>query len=264
MADFRGSLRSKSLYRYYLAEKYGKKKMLFSGIHLNFSFSNGLLSAAFEQSGSDDFAAFRNDLYLRLSKRLTQYAWLVVFLTAASPVCDDSLGVGSDLFSSIRCSRFGYWNTFTPILDYTSLKNYIVSIARYIESGDLRAASELYYPVRVKPRGANSLEALLQNGINHLELRVLDVNPLTRTGIFAEDIRFIHVLLLYLAGLPDFDFDAETQTAGRALSARIPPLGRKTARQARRRRQLRRDHQPRIRRRLYEQGSCFGAFVPER
>ena len=213
VADFRGSLRSKSLYRYYLAEKYGKKKMLFSGIHLNFSFSNGLLSAAFEQSGSDDFAAFRNDLYLRLSKRLTQYAWLVVFLTAASPVCDDSLGVGSDLFSSIRCSRFGYWNTFTPILDYTSLKNYIVSIARYIESGDLRAASELYYPVRVKPRGANSLEALLQNGINHLELRVLDVNPLTRTGIFAEDIRFIHVLLLYLAGLPDFDFDAETQTA---------------------------------------------------
>ena len=213
VADFRGSLRSKSLYRYYLAEKYGKKKMLFSGIHLNFSFSKELLEAAFEQSREDDFTAFKNDLYLRLSKRLTQYAWLVVYLTAASPVSDESIGVRSNLYSSIRCSEHGYWNTFTPILDYTSLESYIVSIARYIKSGDLKAASELYYPVRVKPRGENSLEALLQKGINHVELRVLDVNPLSRTGIFAGDIRFIHVLLLYLASLPDFDFDEELQTA---------------------------------------------------
>ncbi|MEE0843600.1 MAG: hypothetical protein U0L75_04645, partial [Ruminococcus sp.] len=57
------------------------------------------------------------------------------------------------------------------------------------------------------------LETLLQNGINHIELRVLDVNPLTRAGIFAEDIRFIHVLMLYLSSLPDFDFDKDTQTA---------------------------------------------------
>jgi glutamate--cysteine ligase len=98
-----------------------------------------------------------------------------------------------------------------PILDYSSLKNYICSIARYIVNGDLKAASELYYPVRVKPRGANSLETLLQNGVNHLELRVLDVNPLTRTGIFPEDIRFIHLLLLWLSSLPDFDFDEEKQ-----------------------------------------------------
>ena len=213
VADFRGSLRSKSLYRYYLAEKYGKRKMLFSGIHLNFSFSNDLLKAAFEQSGEDDFTSFKNDLYLKLAKRLTQYAWLVVFLTAASPVSDESIGVRSNLYSSIRCSEHGYWNTFTPILNYTSLESYIVSIARYIKNGALKVASELYYPVRVKPRGENSLEALLQKGINHVELRVLDVNPLSRTGIFAEDILFIHVLLLYLASLPDFDFDEDLQTA---------------------------------------------------
>ena len=136
----------------------------------------------------------------------------MVFLTAASPVSDTSIGVESNLYSSIRCSEHGYWNTFTPILDYSSLPQYILSIARYIESGDLKAASELYYPVRLKPRGANSLEALLQNGVNHLELRVLDVNPLSRSGIFVEDIRFIHLLLLYLASLPEQGFDAEAQT----------------------------------------------------
>ena len=212
VADFQGSQRSKSLYRYYLAEKYGKKKMLFSGIHLNLSFSEALLRADFEQSSEENFSQYKNDLYLKLSARLTQYAWLVVFLTAASPVSDTSIGVESNLYSSIRCSEHGYWNTFTPILDYSSLPQYILSIARYIESGDLKAASELYYPVRLKPRGANSLEALLQNGVNHLELRVLDVNPLSRSGIFVEDIRFIHLLLLYLASLPEQGFDAEAQT----------------------------------------------------
>ena len=211
VAQFGGKLKSKSEYRYYLAEKYGKKKMLFSGIHLNYSFSNQLLKTAYLYGNYSDFDEFRNGVYLRLAKRLTQYSWLVVFLTAASPVADPSIGVESNVYSSIRCSEHGYWNDFTPILDYSSLKGYVRSIARYIVNGNLKAASEFYYPVRLKPRGANSLETLFQNGVNHLELRVLDVNPLTRTGIFTEDIRFMHLLLLWLSSLPDFDFDKGKQ-----------------------------------------------------
>lgn len=211
VARFHGAQRGKSEYRHYLAEKYGKKKMLFSGIHLNLSFTDQLLKTAFLYGNFPDFTEFKNSFYLRLSKRLTQYAWLAVYLTAASPVADASLGIDSNVYSSIRCSEHGYWNDFTPILDYSSLKSYVRSIARYIVNGDLKAASELYYPVRLKPRGANSLETLLQNGVNHLELRVLDVNPLTRTGIFTEDIRFMHLLLLWLSSLPDFDFDEGKQ-----------------------------------------------------
>ena len=187
VAEFGGSQRGKSEYRNYLAR------------------------ASFEQSGEQDFQEYKNDLYLKLARRLTQYAWLVVYLTAASPVLDESFGVESGKYSSVRCSELGYWNTFTPILDYTDLRRYIVSIARYIDSGDLKAASELYYPVRVKPRGANSLDALLEKGVNHLELRVLDVNPYSRTGIFTEDIKFVHLLLLYLASLPDLVFDKAAQ-----------------------------------------------------
>ncbi len=211
VARFHGAQRGKSEYRHYLAEKKKKKKMLFSGIHLNISFTDQLIKTAFLYGNYPDYTEFKNSFYLRLAKRLTQYAWLAVYLTAASPVADASLGIKSNVYSSIRCSEHGYWNRFTPILDYSSLKNYIRSIARYIVNGDLKAASELYYPVRVKPRGVNSLETLLQNGVNHLELRVLDVNPLTRTGIFPEDIRFIHLLLLWLSSLPDFDFDEEKQ-----------------------------------------------------
>lgn len=211
VAQFYGRQRDKSEYRRYLAKKYGKTKMLFSGIHINISFTERLLHTAFKESRTAVYTDFKNDLYLRLAKRLTQYAWLAVFLTAASPVADASLGIQSDLYTSVRCSEQGYWNDFTPILDYTDLKRYVRSIARYVENGALKAASELYYPVRLKPRGANSLETLFQNGVNHLELRVLDVNPLTRTGIFPEDIRFIHLLLLWLSSLPDFDFDEDKQ-----------------------------------------------------
>lgn len=211
VALFHGSQRGKSEYRYYLAQKYGKRKMLFSGIHLNLSFTEELIQIAFKESGATVYTEFKSNFYLSLAKRLTQYAWLAVYLTAASPVVDSSLGFESNVYSSIRCSEHGYWNDFTPILDYSSLKNYVRSIAQYIVNGKLKGASELYYPVRVKPRGANSLESLLQNGVNHLELRVLDVNPLTRTGIFAEDIRFMHLLLLYLSSLPDIDFDEAAQ-----------------------------------------------------
>ena len=212
VAKYTGSLQNKSVYRQYLAGKYGKIKMLFSGIHLNFSFTEELVRNAFEQSHEKDLLSFKNRLYLDLSARLTEYAWLVVYLTAASPVTDSSTGAGSNVYSSVRCSDMGYWNHFTPILDYSDLDSYIASIQRYIDDGNLRSVSELYYPVRLKPRGENSLEALSEKGINHLELRVIDVNPLSPTGIFTEDIRFVHLLKLFLASLPQYDFNGKDQT----------------------------------------------------
>ena len=211
VAEYTGSLRNKSVYRQYLAKKYGKIKMLFSGIHLNFSFTQELVKAAFEQSPYNNFTDFKNDFYLKLAARLTKYAWLVVYLTAASPVSDYTTGTESNIYSSIRCSERGYWNHFTPILDYSDLQSYTGSIRKYIDDGNLRSVSELYYPVRIKPRGTNSLEALEKNGVNHLELRVIDVNPLTPTGIFTEDIHFIHLLMLYLVSLPERGFTGMEQ-----------------------------------------------------
>ena len=104
VAEYKGSLQSKSVYRQYLAQKYGKIKMLFSGIHLNFSFTEQFLKTAFEHSKGNDHIRFKNDIYLRLASRLTEYAWLVVYLTAASPVSDGTGGTDSNVYSSIRCS----------------------------------------------------------------------------------------------------------------------------------------------------------------
>ena len=218
VAIFNGDMHNKSLYREYLAEKYGKMKMLYSGIHFNFSFSENFLKAIYKNTEKQSFSDFKNNVYLELSKKIVNYAWLIVYLTAASPVMDGSFlksdAIGKSVlsgYSSARCSEIGYWNDFTPIISYNSLESYISSINDYVESGRLRSASELYYPVRLKPRGDNSLENLLKKGVNHIELRMFDDNPLSPIGIFEEDIKFIHILILYLISKSDFNFDEELQ-----------------------------------------------------
>ncbi len=215
IANFIGEKRYKREYRENLRKRYGKRLMLYSGIHFNFSFSERFLRSV---CGSDaDHKEFTNTLYFRLSKQVFRYSWLIVMLTAASPVYDLSLekdgacGSGFDGFSSRRCGDKGYWNKFVPILDYTDLHTYVKSVNDYINNGTLFSAGELYLPVRLKPHGPNTLESLTENGVEHIELRMFDVNPLSPLGIFDTDLEFAHYFLLYLTNLPDFVFSPDLQ-----------------------------------------------------
>lgn len=220
IANFEGALHGKELYRQYLAEKYGKKKMLFSGIHFNFSFAEEILSEGYKSSGFSSYFDYKNQIYLELAKKTTEYSWLIVYLTSASSVMDGSFfddnNAGEDVlpnYSSVRCGKIGYWNDFIPLLDYETLDKYVLSIQSYIESGQLKSASELYYPVRLKPPGANSLENLKDKGINHIELRMLDLNPTSPTGIMKEDLIFLQLLIIYLMSLKNEEFEVSRQVA---------------------------------------------------
>ena len=218
IADYKGELKKKRLYREYLAEKYGRKKMLFSGIHFNFSFSDEFLAAGAKAQGASPNQDYKDKVYLELTKKAMIHGWLVVYLTAASPVMDgsffDDAAMGKDIFTrytSVRCGEMGYWNDFIPVLEYDSLNTYVKSIQSYVDEGQLKEPAELYYPVRLKPKGDNSLETLSANGVNHIELRMLDLNPLSPSGMIKEDIHFLHLFLLYLTSLPDEDFDPVKQ-----------------------------------------------------
>lgn len=213
IANYKGQFRGKELYREYLAAKYGKRKMLYSGIHFNFSFSEDFLEQCCKNSGCTSVQEYKNSIYLELAKKITKYSWLIVYLTAASPIMDGSFFYdgeqGKDVLKNLaspRCSKIGYWNDFNPILEYDTLENYVKSIETYVEQGQLKEAAELYYPVRLKPRGENSLEKLKKDGVNHIELRMLDLNPLEPVGIRKDDLKFIHLLILYLIVLEDEDF----------------------------------------------------------
>jgi glutamate--cysteine ligase len=208
----------KFTYRKHLAQRYGKRLMLYSGIHFNFSFSEHFLTALYEtRKEKKPFASFKNDVYLQLLKQASRYSWLLVFLTAASPVYDKSLdgdynlGTAFDGYASMRNGNRGYWNTFLPTLDYSSLTAYTDSVQHYVEDGMLFSAGELYLPVRIKPKGENSLGNLRRNGADHIELRMFDLNPLEPLGIHKTDLEFAYLLLVYLTSLEDFTFTAELQ-----------------------------------------------------
>lgn len=252
IAQFERAQEEKTQYRQYLAAKYGKKKMLFSGIHLNYSFADEMLRDEYRilesslrnpehntvtswnagtakqlQTQWPTYQAYKNQVYLQLAQKLTVYTWLIVYLTAASPVLDRSFLYDTqeaspsvhdewtveDLtrYASVRCGERGYWNAFMPVFDYQNLDSYIQSIEAYIQSGKLQGVSELYYPLRLKPRGENTLEYLKEKGVNHIELRMLDVNPLSPIGLFQEDVEFLHYFMVYLHHQEELQLTAEEQ-----------------------------------------------------
>lgn len=214
IAQFTGPLASKTVYREYLARQYGRYKMTFSGIHVNYSFSEELLKEEFSLRGTGRSRSFRDSFYLELAEKAAAYGWLLVILTAASPVLDasyfehaDKAGriTGRDVFSgmaSVRCSELGYWNAFAPVFDYANIQRYSDGIRKYVESGLLSAVSELYYPVRLKSKGENNLDSLKETGVDHIELRMFDLNPLAGAGLDVRDVQFTQLFLVWLASLP--------------------------------------------------------------
>ena len=220
IAVFEGELGYKTEYRNYLASVYGRKKMTFCGIHVNYSFSDELLRADFELSGEKDFREYKNKLYLSLAANSLENGWIINVLFSASPLVDSSLynegKTGGALFygdASVRCGKSGYWNNFVPILDYTDLSAYTESVKKYISDGAISSASELYYPIRIKPKGENDLDRLKNEGANHIELRNIDLNPFSFAGITAEDLTFLQLFLIYNACLPTNEFTEEKQFA---------------------------------------------------
>lgn len=218
VAVFDGQEQFKTIYRDYLSDKYGRYRMTFSGIHVNFSFSEELLRSSFRLHGGDSFQDYKNKLYLKLAGSMAVYGWILTAVTAASPLLDSSFvekGVcGDDVFmglASVRCSELGYWNDFAPVLDYQSIEAYADSIEKYVFQGLLKAPSELYYPVRLKPAGENNLESLKKNGVNYIELRMFDLNPLRAEGLEVRDVLFAQLLMIWLLCRPEEELSVRHQ-----------------------------------------------------
>lgn len=209
IAEFLGEKKEKTTYREYLAEKYGKVKMLFSGVHFNYSMPKAFFEFLQKKVQEQSLLDLKSEWYVKLVDVLLSDSWLIVALTSASPVADPGflkgLGVPEEeweSYASFRNSPYGYWNLFLPELSYTDFESYLNSIAGYIREGDICSVQELYYPIRLKPAGENSLENLRKSGVNHIELRMLDLNPMCCAGVARRDLVFIHLLIAFrTAGL---------------------------------------------------------------
>lgn len=201
-------------YRMNLAEKYGLKKQMLSGIHFNFSFADATLEKLYSFENEEiTFKEFKNNLYLKIARNYLRYCWLVIYLTGCSIAAHESFSEDcielmnmKDIYGSyystegvsFRNASCGYKNLVKLYPSYDSVENFKRDVLSYIESGKLSQAKELYTQIRLKPKDPKDLlNSLADDGIEYVEVRTLDINPFFRCGITKRDMQFLHLLLIY-------------------------------------------------------------------
>jgi len=217
IAHFAQKGKKEEEYREKIAEKYGRKKQAVSGIHFNISLNDTLLQVLYQNTSQEiSFEAFRDEVYLKITRQLLRYRWLYVLIFGCSPIVDPTYELKCrDLpiyFNSktrglsLRNSCFGYGNLEDLYPDYSSAKGYLQSIEEMVKKGTLSASKELYASVR--PKFINNSEH-----ITYVEARFIDINPMSKIGLTPEMLQFIHWLAIYgLLTDEQNDFTSEFQS----------------------------------------------------
>ena len=213
IADFGSEDKESTIYRERLLEKYGGKKQLISGIHFNFSFSEDFLHKLYKISNVDiSYKEFKNSVYLKVSRSYIKYNWLLIYIlggTAAvhkSYVCEcfkNLKQLSKDSFSndgalSYRNGECGYKNKIDLFPSYDTVDGYVESIQSFINDKIIDTYKELYSPVRLKAKdNTNLFESLINDGINYIEYRSIDINPFEKGGIALDDLYFLQIFNLF-------------------------------------------------------------------
>lgn len=214
-------------YRSELADKYGRKRQLLSGIHYNFSFDEKFLTKLYNaQVLHKDYKEFKDAIYFKAARNLMRYRWMLIYLTGASPVFDntyieqcvelanthDNKSYYFPIMNSLRNSMCGYRNEKSHYVSFHSAKEYVHDLNRLIQQNELLSVKEFYSPVRIKTaKGINPCQELVEDGVAYLELRFMDINPLYKIGISKEIMHFIHLFILFMLLKVDESFDEEDQ-----------------------------------------------------
>lgn len=189
------------LYRRFLARTYGRRKQMVSGIHFNFEFGDDFLRKLFTKSSETDYRRFKTELYLKVTRNYLHYRWFLTYFFGATPQTEANYfmaGSGpQEPVRSIRNSRYGYTNHTDVNVSYASLETYLADIAELVETGKLSEEKEFYAPVRL--RGGQKVADLATAGIRYIELRNIDINPFEMYGISQDQVKLLHLFLLYLA-----------------------------------------------------------------
>ena len=209
-------------YRQSLLEKYGAKKQLISGIHFNFSFSESLIQKLYQANHSPlEYPAFKDQIYLKVVRNYIRYRWLLIYLLGASPIVDESYcsecheslhEVALHSYSkvgavSFRNSPCGYQNQIPIYVDYTDTLHYVSSLNEHIERGYISSFKEFYSSIRLKAKDPiNFMESLKQDGIAYIEMRSIDLNPFESAGISLDDLKFIHLFILFLLEIDESEY----------------------------------------------------------
>ncbi len=205
---------SSTPYRNYLSEKYGKYHQLLSGVHFNFSLTDGFLKTLHQHSQTQStFKDFCNSIYLKMARFYLEHSWLVIYLTGFGNLMHQSyakqrqlrhlspLGIDA-LFNpnacSLRSGTDGYQNLKYFKVSYNHIDNFIQDIKQAITDDLISEPREYYSQLRLKGiEKTASLDDLARDGIHYLEIRSLDLNPTEASGISQQSLDFLHLFLIY-------------------------------------------------------------------
>lgn len=188
------------------------------------------------QKNQDSLQSFRSSSYFRMIRNFRRHSWLLLYLYGASPAVSRSFlqeklhdlkTLHTDtLFlpyaTSLRMSGLGYSTTAQSSLNicFNHLKTYIKSLTEAIHTSHptyekiglkvdgrfrqlsttvLQIENEYYSdirPKRVPEDEETPLQALRNGGVEYLEVRNTDVNPLLPLGIDLQQAIFLDTFLI--------------------------------------------------------------------
>ncbi len=179
-----------SNYRQYLAHKYGIDKMLYSGIHFNYS---------------NDRLITEEDYFL-LIQNVFDYMPILLQFTSFTPFANKQ-GGGTEMVGtnygfedsiSLRASdKYGYSNGSIEKLNFSSYENYVQTRNKLLNDDNILDERELYSKVRLKKA----------NKSNYIELRFIDLNPYFKSGVSDETLVLIESTLNYLSKLKTSSYE---------------------------------------------------------
>ncbi|CAA0103794.1 Glutamate--cysteine ligase [Zhongshania aliphaticivorans] len=223
----------KSRYRMGLGHRYGRKMQTIAGIHYNFSLPKSVWQELHAAEKSDlPLKTYITNNYFGLIRNFRRYAWLLIYLFGAAPAVSrcflngkphqlEPLGdytLYGPNATSLRMGDLGYQSDAQKNLHicYNHLDFYVETLKgaittshgdyeniprdQQLSSGLLQIENEFYSPIRPKrvtESGEIPLGALRRGGVEYIEVRCIDVNPMLPVGINAEQIRFMDAFLLY-------------------------------------------------------------------
>ncbi|MGX4594219.1 hypothetical protein JNUCC76_09835 [Leuconostoc sp. JNUCC 76] len=79
--------------------------------------------------------------------------------------------------------------------NYSSIHDYEKAILVAIVSEEIQSESEFHGLIRLK--ALKGLKDMAQNGVDYMELRMLDLDSTSSIGIRSSTVRFIRLLVMY-------------------------------------------------------------------
>lgn len=179
---------------------------------------------------------FIDKKYFHLIRNYRRYSWILMYLFGSTPVVHESFiknkkhklqKLGKETYglpyaTSLRMGGLGYTSnaqkeisvcynhldTYVKTLEVARVQSYpeyekigIKEDGKYkqLNTNLLQIDNEFYSTIRPK-RTAHSKESALQalhrNGIEYIEVRLLDVDPFSDAGLSKETVKFLHLFLL--------------------------------------------------------------------